>query len=176
MGAEMLTQARMVELFDYDGSDLIWRVRPAEDFATTRAWGAWNARYAGTSAGWVEAHGYIRVSLGDRAHYAHRLIFLREYGWFPDQVDHINGLRDDNRLCNLRAADNTTNARNSKLRVDNTSSRVGVSWHENRWRALLFIDGRYISLGRFTDFDAACAARAAAEVAYGFHPNHGRPV
>jgi hypothetical protein len=57
----------------------------------------------------------------------------------------------------------------------NTSGVVGVYWHtkERIWYADIRIEGKKKHLGSFHDFDAAVTARKAAEVAYGFHPNHG---
>jgi len=131
----------------------------------------------GAEAGHLAKRGYRQVSIRGRNYQAHRVAWALHHGaWPAAQIDHRNGVRDDNRIENLRVVTNTENARNQKLGVNNTSGRVGISWIESarKWRASIGRDGRRISLGRFTDFAEACAARDAADLAHGFHPNHGR--
>lgn len=93
-----------------------------------------------------------------------------------EQIDHINHIRTDNRIVNLRKASNTENSRNASIGSNNTSGAVGV-WFEKRrnaWVAEIKVDRRKIHIGQFDTFDAAVAARKAAEVEFGFHENHGK--
>jgi len=86
---------------------------------------------AGQEAGWLGNNGYISLSLGGRKYLAHRIVFLMTHGFMPDQVDHINGVRTDNRPENLRASDATTNKWNSANASKRSSTGVrGVSWHK----------------------------------------------
>jgi hypothetical protein len=58
-------------------------------------------------------HGYRRVILHQKHYQAHRLAFYIAYGEWPKQViDHINRIKDDNRLVNLRDVSISVNARN----------------------------------------------------------------
>lgn len=95
----------------------------------------------------------------------------------PDeQIDHINHVRTDNRIVNLRKASNTENSRNASIGSNNTSGALGV-WFEKRrnaWVAEIKVDRRKIHIGQFDAFEDAVAARKAAEVKYGFHENHGK--
>jgi hypothetical protein len=52
-----------------------------------------------------------------------------------------------------------------------------VAWYKprSRWQAYINAKGVRIGLGTFRRIEDAIAARAAAEVEYGYHPNHGRP-
>lgn len=174
-------QHRLRELFDFDASAgvLIWRTRPVESFATVNAWRSWNTRCAGKVAGYVDfTKGYRRIGLYGRLWKAHRLIWIYANGDIPDtlQIDHINGVRDDNRLENLRLVTNAENLRNRSMPRTNKSGVVGVRWikTDRKWRALIQVDGRQRHLGYFDTLDAAAAARARAEVDFGFHPGHGK--
>ena len=82
-------------------------------------------------------------------------------GW--PYVDHINGNGLDNRRQNLRSANASTNAANSRKRSDNTSGFRGVSQKHGQWRAAMQLKGRYIYLGLFASpIEAALAYDAAA--------------
>ena len=121
--------------------------------------------------------GYIAIVLFRKLRLAHRLVFLWVNGELPpDQVDHINGVKDDNRLINLRMVSNMENTHNQKLRITNSSGIMGVNWHkrDEKWQAYISINKRFAYLGSFTDkFEAICA-RKSAENRHGYHKNHGR--
>lgn len=98
-------------------------------------------------------------------------------GKFPSkQIDHINGVRDDNRWCNLREVDEQGNARNQKMRSDNTSGQTGVSWHNStgKWLSYIYVDGSRLDLGLFDSYSEAVKIRKEAELKHSFHINHGR--
>lgn len=66
------------------------------------------------------------------------------------EVDHINGNKLDNRKCNLRLVTHQENmAGYRKIGKNNTSKMLGISKHENKWRARCSVKGREIYLGRF---------------------------
>ena len=118
----------------------------------------------GAQAGCVDnSTGYVRIHINGRLYYAHRLAWLYTHGRWPvEHVDHVNGVRADNRLCNLREATRTQNNRNSGLSIRNTSGERGVDYHKGRWRARVYMAGKTICLGEFADLDEAIAARRAA--------------
>lgn len=112
---------RILELFDVNTeSGIITR-------KTSRG-----SRPAGGVAGTVRPDGYIQLSIDNKSYLAHRLIFLIAFGFYPEQVDHINGVKNDNRSSNLRAADNVTNARNQKMNSANKTGIAGVRYRESR--------------------------------------------
>ena len=82
----------------------------------------------GDVAGTEHGNGYLKVRLGDKVYYAHRLVYYMHHGWMPEQIDHINGNRSDNRIDNLRAATKSQNALNSRMPKNNTSGVKNVSW------------------------------------------------
>ena len=131
----------------------------------------------GSKAGVVDAEGYLIVRVDGSRCRLHRLAWLYVTGIHPTgQIDHINGDRSDNRLCNLRHVSNKQNGRNQRRQSGNTSGVTGVCWHKRfgKWIAQIRVDGKYIYLGMFTDINDAAAARKKAEVEHGFHANHGR--
>lgn len=82
------------------------------------------------------------------------------------QVDHINNNALDNRRSNLRACTRKENARNRKVRSDNTVGATGVYRRVNKWEAIIGFEGRLISLGRFENIADAIASRKEAEIKY----------
>lgn len=163
--------------------ELIWLARPAEMFEATPAWSSvagmrkWNTRYAGKPAlTGIDGEGYRAGAIFHRKHRAHRIIWKMMTGETPRKVDHINGIRSDNRFSNLRAVDDVLNARNSAAPSTNTSGRVGVRFNPGmgRWVAYITSERRMMHLGSFLSMQEAVAAREAAERRLGYHPNHGR--
>ena len=127
----------------------------------------------GSVAGWKHSDGYLNFQYCGKLYLTHRIAWLLHYGEWPDQIDHINGVRDDNRICNLRSVPSVLNSRNKATYKNNVSGVVGVSWvaRDKRWVAML---GK-IRLGAFITKDAAVAARTAAILRdTTYHVNHGR--
>lgn len=164
----MITQATLKELLNYN---------PETGAFTWRKVG--KHIQEGRLAGTLNSQGYSKIHVQRKEYKAHRLAWLYTYGTFPEnQIDHINGVRDDNRIDNLRAVTNAENHRNRKLRCTNTSGVSGVSWFRpnKAWGAYISDDGKRIFLGLFADLFSAVAARKSAERKYNYHSNHGRGV
>ena len=108
---------------------------------------------------------------------AHRLAWLYEYGEFPkDGLDHINHVKTDNRIKNLRIATKRENIRNMSMSSNNTTGHTGVCFSKanNKYVAYVKVNYKQIHLGYFKNVeDAAKAAREGREH-YGFHVNHGQ--
>lgn len=113
--------------------------------------------------------GYVRLRFPDGEFVAHRLAFLYMLGVIPEQVDHINGDKADNRWKNLRAADNSSNVANTPRRSTNRSGYRGVYQSDTgRWRAEITCRGVKHRLGTFESPDLAHAAyQAAAKEMFG---------
>lgn len=110
-----------------------------------------------------KSHGYYQVRINRKMFRAHRICWAIHTGSDPGdmQIDHVNGIRDDNRACNLRLATNRQNTLNQHiLRSNNKSGFRGVSWHDKskKWRATRVIDGKQKSLGLFDTPEEAAAA------------------
>jgi hypothetical protein len=122
---------------------------------------SWNARFTGTIAGYVEASGYVKISLFNHAYYAHRLAWLYETGESPKaDIDHIDGNPSNNRIANLRPASRSENLANAKRRIDNTSGLKGVCWVPNKrkWKACIGDRGKLINIGFFDTIEMAAEA------------------
>jgi hypothetical protein len=121
----------------------------------------------GSVAGYIE-DGYRRIKIDGRTYSAHRLAWWFVYGSWPAyEIDHRNGIRDDNRIANLREAVppllNQQNIRSP--RSDNTSGFLGVRWHQQsgKWRAEIRIGRAKRHLGLFSTPEAAHNAYLAAK-------------
>ncbi len=128
--------------------------------------------------GSVSNTGYLMVEINKKHRTLHRFIFELQGIEIPEgmQVDHINGIKTDNRWDNLRLVSPRDNAKNRATSTLNTSGTIGVCWHKanNRWFAQIHVDGHKTYLGSFVEFSDAVNARKNAEVLYGYHENHGR--
>jgi len=157
--------ALLREMFDYN---------PESGRLVRRVWTSPRAT-PGMIAGSKHSSGYVYISLNNKLHKAHRLIWLWNYGVVPRMLDHINGIRDDNRLCNLREVTAVQNALNQKLRVNSKSGVKGVSFHkEGQWRATHALGGKQKHLGVFSNIDdAAMAVRKHRSEVAGEYANHG---
>jgi hypothetical protein len=112
----------------------------------------------GDKAGCRMRNGYIIIRIDDTLHLAHRLAWLYMTGsWPPEQIDHINRNRADNRWENLRAVSNMENAWN-KTAPRNRSGFTGVRRENNKWLAEIKVNYKPIRLGLYETPEAAHAA------------------
>ena len=141
-----------------------------EDFTYNAATGDFT-RYDGRW-GHISVKGYIHIKYEGEIYNVHRLIWKWWYGYDPEQVDHINGDKIDNRIDNLRNVDNKTNCRNRTKQNNNTSGFTGVIWFEQtgKWRSQIKIDQRQIYIGSYDTPQEAKEARD--EFIKEFYPNH----
>ena len=148
----MLAQERLKELMSYDpaAGEFRWRVSRGP-------------RRAGSVSGCMNVRGYIQIKIDGKDYLAHRLAWLYVHGEFVQELDHINGIRTDNRISNLRPATRSQNNGNARKQSNNTSGLKGVSWYKRlqKWKAQITFNGRYIWLGIFDTREAAHAAYCA---------------
>lgn len=111
-----------------------------------------------TVAGFINDNGYMIIGINQKEYRAHRLAWLYVYGYIPEYIDHINNIKDDNRLVNLRPATKQQNAFNTKIYSTNTSKVKNVSWSKSRskWKSYIKLNGKQIHLGYTIDFFEAC--------------------
>jgi hypothetical protein len=145
-----LTHERLRELMDYDPETglLTWRVsRPGRGSIKT-----------GDIAGTPKRNGYWQVGIDGRLHNRARLVWYWTYGRWPyPQVDHINRVKDDDRIVNLREATVSQNAANYRHRSNPHGFR-GVSCKRARFYAKIRVPGKRINLGSFATAELAAAA------------------
>ncbi len=135
-----MKQLRLKELLSYDPESGEFRRRISVSS---------NAR-AGSVIGVPHTNGYLIAQIDGRKYYLHRLAWLYVHGEFPpDEIDHINRKRDDNRVANLRPATRKQNCRNVSARSNSKSGIRGVCWSKKRrtWEAFINLDGKSKYLG-----------------------------
>ncbi|MGM4980870.1 HNH endonuclease [Rhizobium sp. 11_C7_N12_5] len=147
-------------LFAYDPASgvIVWRVDNGKSV------------YAGDRAGCIDTHsGYRKIRYRDRSYAEHRIAWMIYYGEVaPPQIDHINRVRDDNRIANLRSATVAENAFNKSISSINSSGVPGVYWssEHKKWKAQISVRGRRHFLGLHDRIADAKAARSNAEIQY----------
>lgn len=169
--APLPSQDELRRVFKYDPmtGELFWRVRPhprsvarAGDPIKTRA-----------------KDGYTQVMYRKKTYRVHRLIWKMAFGVEPDEIDHKNGDRADNRIENLRATTRSGNSQNRRILRNNTVGFKGVVFVSrlNRFKARIDVGGKRKSLGTYpTAAEAHAAYVAAAKMAYGEFANDGAVV
>ena len=168
---------RLLLRYEPSTGQLFWRERPVEMFPDAVAARRWNGAFARKEAFKSNKRGYATGCILYRTLFAHRVIWALVYSaWPSNDIDHISGEKDDNRIENLRVVSGSENMRNKKRYSNNLSGRVGVVFHrrDKRWHARIRVNNKKIHLGAYRTFEEACAARSIAEDRLGFHRNHGR--
>lgn len=157
-----LTQERLKEVLDYDPDTGIFTRR------LTRG-GYKKNTVAGSKGVYGDFYSYIKI---DETRYAaHRLAWLYVYGYFPEnQIDHIDRVRINNRIKNLREASPVCNSRNCGIAKNNISGITGVSFNKvyKKYNAYITVNYKHMSVGHFQTKKEAAMARWIAEVKYGF--------
>ena len=151
-----LTQERLKELLHYDPETGIF-INLTQRGPIKKS----------TVAGYNRSDGYIHIQIYRKKYLAHRLAWLYVHGNFPEKyLDHINEVKDDNKLLNLRIATNQENQHNvSKPNISNISGLRGVSWHKRikMWTARIQLNGRRKHLGVFDTAEQASEAYVTAK-------------
>ena len=130
-------------------------------------WREWRrGRKTSLNVGRTQSNGYMQLQINGTLYQLHRVIWLWVYGYFPEnEIDHINRVRSDNRLSNLREVSRTCNARNCGIDPRNKTGVKGIYWETKRkaWLSSIKANDKRKHLGRFKDFTEAVAHRLAAE-------------
>lgn len=158
---EVVNVDRLKEVFTYDPETGIfrWKISPR------------NRTLPGDLAGHVNDSGYMVVTIDKQLLRMHRAAWAIYYGEMPSKhIDHINGIRSDNRICNLRLATKSENCQNTARRKDNKTGAKGVHYRKDtgKYSATISLNGKTMNLGCFDDFESAVKARHDAEIKY--HP------
>lgn len=112
----------------------------------------------GAEAGSTSSTGYKRVTVDGRSYKVHRIIWAIQTGeWPSSDIDHIDGVRDNNKWSNLRLASKSQNGMNRKRTNSNTSGVKGVYWHSraSKWAAQVKLNRKVYYIGLFDSIDVA---------------------
>ncbi len=152
------------EVFKYKDGHIFWNIKRRK------------VKF-GSEAGSCKSHGYKVVRVNGRQFLVHRIIWEMHNGAIPEgmEIDHINHVRDDNRIENLRIVSHADNMKNQKMNINNKSGHHGVSLCRSRgkWLAKITANGSHIFLGHFDTIEEAIDARMNAITQLKFHENHG---
>jgi hypothetical protein len=158
------TAQQLREILDFDPATglFVWRKRPLEMFGgDVRVCNQFNSRLAGRTAGSIgKRDGYVQLL----RHFGHRLAWLHFYGeWPKHMIDHVNGVRSDNRIENLRDVLEFINHQNLRRRPANGHRDLpfGVSLSgnaSNPYKSRIRVDGKIALVGTFKTASDAHAA------------------
>lgn len=144
----MLEHKDLLDLINYDEHTGIFTWEKARRGIVT-----------GKILGCDNGFGYLRITVLGKSYYAHRLAWFYVHGNFPkNEIDHINGVKNDNRIKNLRDVPTKVNAQNKLFAKSNSKSQIlGVSWHKkaNKWQAHICIYKNKEYLGLFDSAEDA---------------------
>jgi hypothetical protein len=106
---------------------------------------------SGDECGSITGKGYQRIRLNHKNYMAHRMAWLIVYGQLPsEQIDHMNRVKSDNRIINLRELTNMENVQNKLIaHITNKTGMLGVYVQGGRYRAAIEHDGKRVNLGMF---------------------------
>lgn len=163
---------RQLIRYEPETGHLFWLARDESFFQPTKTRTAkhiaanWNSRRAGTRAFTsLDKHGYNQTNFNSKTQRAHRVAWAIYYGeWPKNDIDHINRIRSDNRICNLRDVTRTQNLRNKSVSRRNKSGFTGIHKSEHAWIARIC----NTHIGSYRTEEEAIAARRAAELLYGY--------
>ena len=150
---------RLRELLNYDPDTGVFTARVSR-----------GAIPAGKPIGTVRRDGYLECSVDRRLYLLHRLAWCYVYGdWPTGELDHINGIKSDNRISNLRMVSRKQNMQNQQ-RPQRGNPYLGVSWHKKaaKWAAQIVVDRKHKHLGLFETPEDAREAYLQAKA--GLHP------
>lgn len=156
----MLTKAELNDLFAVEDGVLIRRKRVS------------NNTKVGDKAGTLSKDGYIRVFVRGKSYLAHQLVFIMTHGYKAKEVDHINGVKTDNRPENLREVTRSQNRMNTLGRGKAKVKNVTQHTCGNRFEVTLYVNGKKKYIGLFEDLELA--ELVAAEARIKFHGQYAR--
>lgn len=154
---ELPTPDAIAKCFSYDPGDGLFRY--ARDF---------RHRKRGDLAGVTHVSGYVQIFVSGKRFYAHRLAWSIVNGPIPDgmEIDHIDGVKSNNAICNLRLASRSEQQRNKPVRSDNRAGLKGAIYNcrpgrRKHWHSCITVNGKTEHLGWFYTAEEASAAYTA---------------
>ena len=153
-----LNQKEVLDAFEYKDGKLYWKLKASRK------------TIIGQEAGTTNNKGYRIVVWNKKRYRSHHLVYLMFKGVIPDQVDHINGDKQDNHIENLRAANNSQNQWNKKNYANNKTGHKNVKWVERirKYVVSISVCGKSKHIGVFDDINnAVISAKQARNLYHG---------
>ena len=157
----MLTIEYLKSVLDYVDGDLIWK-------NDSRQRQQWNGNFAGKVAGYLmPKKGYKIITFRPNGSnglnktvylLTHRIVFALHHGFWPKSVDHINQIKTDNRIDNLRESSPWHQMGNTKLQIGSKTGRRGITERYGRFIVRIGSKGKRHNIGRFGTLDEAIIA------------------
>lgn len=182
---QLPSAALLAQCVDLDTTTglMVWKFRTPDTFLGTPEElqpvqaQRFNTRWAAKPA-FAAPHsgGYLEGRLNCELYSAHRVVFKLLFNLDPIQIDHINGVRSDNRPANLRGVSTLDNNKNRARDHRNTTGVTGVYFIEKsgRYEAKIGVNSKTLFIGSYNTLAEAAAARKLADQTHNFHSNHGR--
>ena len=127
-----------------------------KDLIGYRSDGVLYRKETGKKLGSKHITGYLIAQIERKNYLVHRLVWFHYYGEMPKQnIDHINGIKTDNRIENLRYADYSQNGANRKVSKNNSIGLKGVGRNGNKYQAVIQKNGKSFYLGIFNTKEEA---------------------
>lgn len=165
-----MNQELVRSLLDYDPETgiFLWKHRTPKMFSGKGRLSAegecarWNGQFAGKRAGTTNTNGYRRIKIFDSFYLSeHVAAWLYVHGeYLPGQIDHRYGIKDDNRISELRRATKSQNGVN-RPKPPSKSGELGIYWEPKRgtWKVTVRHQNQLLWGGRFRDKAGAIAKR-----------------
>lgn len=173
----MITQEELKKLvtYNYETGEMFWLPRPFEMFKSEQACKTWNTKFANKQIKTIDGKGYFHGLFLGKFLRVHRLSFLYFFGYLPKIIDHINGIKTDNRISNLKGSSIQKNNMNRSIGRNNTSGVVGVYKNNQSglWCAQMKFKGETYHLGSSKNKSEVISLRKAEEKRLGFSERHG---
>ena len=160
----MFTKEYLHEIFQYEDGNLYWKIDVAKNVK------------AGSICKYIDSRGYKKVKINRKSYAQSRVVFMMHYGFLPKEIDHINCIRTDNRIENLRPASTIENGQNKKIQKNNKSGFKNVHWCKThkKWVVTIKVNKKIIFIGNFKDVELAdLVAQEARNKYHKSFANHG---
>jgi hypothetical protein len=154
-----LTKEYLHQVFEYKDGHLYWKINKQKI-------------RAGNKAGTIDyLRPYVRIALNGKRYQEHHLIWFMFNGKLPKQIDHINGIKNDNRIENLRVCNHSQNQFNTKPR--NLYKNVSFYKKIGKWQVQIKINQKTLHFGYFADIELAdLVAHEARDLYHGKFARH----
>ena len=142
--APLPSQSELLSLFDYRDGVLYWKSPTSTKINV------------GDKAGsFCNTLKYCHIRINNHKYRLHRIIWKMFKGYDPVELDHINRIKHDNRIENLREVTGSQNLYNRGASKNTASGVKGVSFDSasKKWRVRIYVEKTQLYLGLYDNFE-----------------------